>query len=1120
MPLAVVGAVLVVFASLVLRGAGSAAAGAVAPLPSSHHASTVVTLVTGDRVTLAATSDGRPIVSIDPRDGRSARGFQTLTLGGHVYVIPIEAAGYIGMPLDLSLFDVTALAAAEADGAPLTLDVATSDGAAQLPGVTSTAPGKGVERTRADASRFGDALAADWDAKKKQQTSGGDLFAGVSRVAVSGSVPPGQPSGALYTLTVKGFDRNGQKVWGSLGVVYNVDDGNTFLAGQSFFNGTFSYSVPAGHYEITSLISTEEPSGAISWTFANAPEVTVRSNNTIVVLDARKASPVGVNVPDPAVPAVASMTIQRDPATGPNFATSFSTFGPEPLYASSTGPVSVGQQYFYPTFRLGDATGSLDKTVYDLQFDYVGAVPANLTPTLGRADLATVDATYHSSSPGRKQLDMRFALAPWQSSLTGLPTELKAPSSRTEYINPLPEAAWLQTVVLDEQEFAGTMSDDWRRYAAGDHLRADWTAQPEVPGIEQQLGVAEPCPVCRAGDTLATAILPFTDVGGHRMLPDGGMALNLALYRDGKLLGEQPSGFAQFDLGADPGTFQLTMDAARDAGWWPTSTRTHTVWTFDSAERAPDPLPDGWTCGDKGGGGGGGKGGAAPADRGGGGGGGGGSGGCSFEPLLFATYDTHAGADDVVPAGSPATVDVTVARQDHAVPAALGELAFDVSFDDGASWAPASVAALGKGHFRVTYPQPPLTATTGFASIRVSIADNGGSALEQTIVRAYPLAVPPPDTGGGGGGGGRGAAIRPCSTAVLAPYAQCMALLSPASNLGTAAKTAGLGPADLASAYNLPAGAGAGKTVAIVDAYDDPNAESDLAAYRAANGLPPCTTENGCFRKVNGVGAPGPLPMPDAGWGLEISLDLDAVSATCPSCKILLVEADSPSIFDLAPAVNAAVELGADAVSNSYGSRGEFVAEQYFEPFYKHTGVAVTVSSGDYGYGNGLILTGGVSYPGTSEFVTSVGGTSLVRDSSARGWTEAAWEGSTSGCSAYIHKPGWQKDELCKKRTVADVAAVADPRTGLAVYDTFGYDGWLVVGGTSLSSPIVASVYAMAGATSTLRYGVGLYRAADGLFDVVAGSSGVCGGTYLCTGVPGYDAPTGLGTPNGLGAFR
>jgi hypothetical protein len=1115
--LSVVGVIAMTVAAVLVRGATVPAAAGVTTdvAPAMPGAATVVTLVTGDRVALSYTGDGRPVVTIDPASRRAGTGFQTLTIGGHVYVVPTDAAGYIGAPLDLGLFDVTALAAAERGdpSASLALDVTRTDPAATLPGISSS----GVEK-HADAATFGAALHADWRAKK-ESNGGADLFAGISRVALAGSVPPGQPAGQLYTLTVKGFDRNGQKAWGSLGVVYNVDDGNTFLAGQSFFNGTFSYSVPAGHYEITSLIATTEPSGAISWTFANAPEVTVRAGNTIAMLDARKASAVGVTVPRPTTAVVENMTIQRDPATGPNFATSFTTFGPDPLYTTSTGPVAVGQQYFYPSYRLGDASAGLDHYVYDLQFDYVGAIPADLWPTLAASDLATIDATYHSSSPGRNELDTRIALATWQSSVSGVPTRLTAPLTRTEYVSPLADGRWLQEVVADEQEFAGVMGDDWRAYAPGEHDTVHWTTQPEGPGIAQQLDVAETCPVCRSGDTLGTMLFPNADAAGHLMLPDPGISAELSLYHDGTLVDSQPSGFAQFALSPDPGTYQLAMDVSRDAGWWPTTTRSHTVWTFSSAERAPDPLPAGWTCAGKGGGGGGGPKGAATDGKGGGGGGGGGGDGCSFEPLLFASYDTHAGADDVVPAGHDASVDVTVQRQDHAAPARIGDLSFEVSFDDGASWAPATVAALGGGRFHVAYAQPALATTTGFASIRISVADSGGSALDQTIVRAYPLAVPPPDTGGGGGGKG-GAAIRACATAVVAPYAQCMALISPASGFGAPARTTGYGPADLASAYNLPAGAGAGTTVAIVDAYDDPNAESDLAAYREANGLPPCTTENGCFRKVNQHGAAGPLPTPDPGWGLEISLDLDAVSATCPSCKILLVEADTPSIFDLAPGVNAAVALGADAVSNSYGSRGEFAAEQYFEPFYKHPGVAITVSSGDYGYGNGLILTGGVSYPGTSEFVTSVGGTSLVRDDSPRGWTETAWDGSTSGCSAYIHKPGWQKDRLCSKRTVSDVAAVADPKTGLAVYDTFGYDGWLVVGGTSLSSPIVASIYAMAGNTANIRYATGLYRADAGLFDVVGGSNGVCGGSYFCTGVPGYDGPTGLGTPNGLGAFR
>ncbi len=1028
---------LVALTAAYVRGAGAQAAAGLSgvasvPAASLQGSPTVVTLITGDRVALSYTGDGRPVVAFNPAGGPQAGGgFQTLTAGPHVYVIPLDAAGYLGAPLDLSLFDVTALAAAGygSSSIPLALDITASSGSvasSALPGIAITDHGKGAQ-SRTDAARFGRALSAEKRARK-QGNPGSGLFAGIDRIAVAGSapaatsgvmVPAGQPAGKLYTLTVKGFDQNGQKVWGNFGVVYNVDDGNTFLAAQSFFNGTFSYSVPAGNYQITALIGTATSANETSFAFVTAPEVTVKSS-TVVVLEARKTSRVGVTVPDPTSAVIGEMTLQRDPAQGPNFTDSFTTFGPTPLYVSPTRPVTVGQQYFYPYFRLGDAAGGLDRYVYDLQFEYIGGIPDDLQPTLGRADLATVAATYHSSSPGRGELDGRISLAPWQSSVGITLTRLAAPLTRTEYVLPQPDARWLQILVTDEQEFAGFATDNWRAVAPGDHTLADWTAQPEPPGIEQQgADVAQPCPVCRSGDTLSTTLFPYVDPAGNRTVPDSGVVAELSLYLDGMLIDRQPSGAAQFVLIPAPATYQLVMDVSRDAAWWPTSTRSHTVWTFASSERAPDTLPAGWTCGGKGGGGGGGgKGATTTAGKGGGGGGGGGTGdGCSFEPFLFASYDTHAGPDDIVPAGHDATVEVTIRRQDYAPRAAIANLTFDVSFDDGASWTPAAVAALGDGRFQATYPQPALDATTGFASFRIAATDEEGSKLEQQITRAYPLSVTPP-AGGGDGPGNAPAPFRACTTPVIAPYVQCMAIVAPASGLGTAAPARGYGPAEIASAYRLPAGAGAGRTVAIVDAYDDPNAEADLAAYREAFGLPPCTTANGCFRKVNQHGAEGPLPTPDPGWGLEISLDLDAVSATCPSCKILLVEAYSPSLLDLGPAVDTAVAFGADAVSNSYGSRGEFSGEQYFERYYKHTGVAITVSSGDYGYGNGLILTGGVSYPGASQFVTSVGGTALVRDGSERGWTETAWAGSTSGCSATsgasqtsqrlpIRTPGW-----------------------------------------------------------------------------------------------------------------
>ena len=337
--------------------------------------------------------------------------------------------------------------------------------------------------------------------------------------------------------------------------------------------------------------------------------------------------------------------------------------------------------------------------------------------------------------------------------------------------------------------------------------------------------------------------------------------------------------------------------------------------------------------------------------------------------------------------------------------------------------------------------------------------------------------------------------------------------VSPAATVG------GYGPSDLASAYKLPTNLGSGKTVAIVDAYNNPNAESDLATYRSQFGLPACTTANGCFRKVNQNGAASPLPAANAGWSSEIALDIEMVSAVCPLCNILLVEANSPTTANLGTAVNTAVAQGAVAVSNSYGGPESSSDPSTGATYYKHPGVAITVSSGDGGYG--------VEFPASSPWVTAVGGTSLTAASNARGWTETAWGsvsnsngGAGSGCSAVETKPSFQTDTGCARRTVADVSAVADPSTGVAVYDSYGSGGWTVFGGTSVASPIIASVYALASSPAAGDFPNSYpYANPSALFDVTSGANGSCGGSYLCTAGAGYDGPTGLGTPNGVAAF-
>ena len=350
--------------------------------------------------------------------------------------------------------------------------------------------------------------------------------------------------------------------------------------------------------------------------------------------------------------------------------------------------------------------------------------------------------------------------------------------------------------------------------------------------------------------------------------------------------------------------------------------------------------------------------------------------------------------------------------------------------------------------------------------------------------------------------------VRACAPSMDPSIASCLALIRTDVVGGSSAY--GYGPSQLQSAYELPSSKkGKGQTIAIVDAFDDPNAASDLAVYRSNFGLPACNTSNPCFKKYNEQGQQSNYPPPDSGWAVEMSLDLDMASAVCPNCNIILVEATTSGIVDLGKSVDEAVKLGANVVSNSYGNYNG--KAPFGSKHYDHPGTIITASAGDSGYK--------VSEPAGYSSVVAVGGTTLITASGSRGWSETAWDGTGSGCELRLPKPSWQRDKGCKGRTMNDVAAVADPNTGVAVYDTYPSGGWFEVGGTSVASPLVASIFALAGNADTLDAAQSLYTKSSSLWDVTSGSDGTCKHAYLCTAGPGYDGPTGNGTPHGLGAF-
>jgi subtilase family serine protease len=343
----------------------------------------------------------------------------------------------------------------------------------------------------------------------------------------------------------------------------------------------------------------------------------------------------------------------------------------------------------------------------------------------------------------------------------------------------------------------------------------------------------------------------------------------------------------------------------------------------------------------------------------------------------------------------------------------------------------------------------------------------------------------------------------------------------------------GYGPSQLQAAYDIAAAAsadGKGQTVALIESGDYPTAQADLNTYRSEYGLPTCGS--GCFEKVSQTGSTTSLPAENASWAEESALDMDMVSAVCPNCHILMVEATSSSNANLGAATAEAAKLGATEISNSYGGSESGSSNSD----YAYSNIVVTASSGDSGY------AGGVEQPCSYSTVVCTGGSSLKTASNSRGYTETVWndlsadEGSaSSGCSAEVAKPSWQTDKGCTKRSESDVSFDADPENGVAVYDSTayeGYSGWLEFGGTSVASPAISSVYALAGNASSLGENAAKTiwnDAGSGLWSVTSGNN-LSGRTkcptaypYICTAGTGddgvYSGPTGWGTPDGLSDF-
>jgi hypothetical protein len=1109
------------------------AAGTTGPFGINKTFSKTVLLINGDRLTVTG---GRVAVTFAGHGFAAA--VTELRVGGHRYLVPDAALAYLGRGLDLSLFDVAALPG----GGRLPVRISYAGRAPRLPGVTITHAADGVAAgylTAASARAFGAALARQLRADHGRASYGSDgLFGGGVSVSLAGaaqlSVPRSgrAPRFPMHTLTVRGVDQAGRPDTGDMLTLVNAVNAGIFGVGDEaqnvFYRGVAKFSVPAGRYFAFGFFFAFDRHGSpVGIRLVFNPRITV-SGNTSVTLHALSAtSRVAFVTPKPAAVSQASLDFAiSQPNAGLGY--SFGWSGDVPFWVSPVRwpPAAGSMQEFATAELVPRGQPSRPDTLPDTYFLAFQRPKGVIGAQRYVADkLATVHATFSSDVPTIGSF-----------TLTGVPADelqdgiveglqpISVPSRQTEYLSAGAGVFWFGQYVQSAETFSGGQLDSTRVFIPGSQTNIGWNTYPLHTVLNTSLlGGKDPngalLSATRAGNALTLHVTPFSDsTTGHTgtgFAPGAGHTSGrYRISQDGTTLaaGVAPgrSSFdTQLNLSAKPSTVSFTLNASRTGALYPLSTVSSTTWTWQSASGPVTNLPAGWFCAD------------------------GRSQACSVQPLLTLDYSVAGIAvDGTAPPGAQ-VVKLTIGHQPFAAAADITSATASVSFDGGATWQPAAVTGAGGTRF-AAFDAPPGS----YVSVKVSAADAAGNTVTETLMRAYATATPAAASGAAGAAGRAGAAS-PAGAAGAGGYraacppagpgeATCFVLYTPrtvaavarAAGFGTVSAPAGWGARAIERAYRLPVARNPRQTVAVVGAFDTPRLQSYLNTYRRQYGLPPCTTANGCFRKVNGAGRAGPLPRDGtlSGWDLEATLDVDMVSAACPRCRILVVEAKTPLVPDLAAAEDAAVRLGAAVVSNSFGGRENGFALTTARAF-RHPGHAIVVASGDKGFN-------AAAFPADLASVTAVGGTELTRAPNSRGYTETVWNefpagAGGSGCSAYVGKPRWQRDRHCPGRTVADVAALA---WNVAVYNR-DWGGWGELGGTSAAAPIVAGVYGLAGNAAAITPGYE-YAHTRSLFDISDGSNdfflqdgATCGGDYLCVAKKGYDAPTGLGTPDGIGAF-
>lgn len=1029
---------------------------------------TTVTLVTGDRVVLRTDATGRTAASLTPGSPHFGRPVEYADTGTQSWLVP-KLGHATRAKLDNSVFDVSALAS-RPGRVPLTVTFARGATPHSLPGIRirpATAHKAADGRTAATAS---------YDARRPLPASLGRSLSGVSRIALRGvssvAVAPGYD---LHTMTVNAANTHGAPLPGADLFILNMDDGRLMGGFGAISNGQWKVSVPDGHYLVIVSdfrhLAVGQPvmAGADTSTDLSMADATVQPSSTypgkmtlgpsldLIGVDAAKASGIDFGFGGGRLPKIT----------------------PVSTVAAGTLVTEVGNQWskkgYVPYEFDGNRVITHPIKTVALAKEVSNGVPKKLSYSYGPSDFASVVQKHYSTGSKSGSLDGWFG---WTKSdsfafISLLPTV--RPGIVHAQFEGTKDVSWdtMSTVSRSFRNFG--QIDEQHVYHRGQKAQLSLFRGPVTPvadrgGEADDTGIS--CLMCVSGGVLHGVLSILSGAGTTQFGFAGTSAWQLA--HGHTLLSQGATALFPHAKGVTPGEkLTLTAETGRQSKQWKLSSQVGDTWTF-----------------------------AVPT-------------GDAVVPILRADYVPPTNLHS---RGKPGRVSFPITF-DNLGPVDAKVTAASLKYStDGSHWHDATLTRKNAHTFTVSYRQPTGTTAHPALSLRVSAQDVAGRTLTELVKDAYLLprathgkAHGSTDAAAAGRHGQRFDPNKLCRTAGHKTVSCYVKLDASTRHTGRAAPDpAGWGAVALRDAYDLPT-AGATTTVGVVVAYDYPSAEADLNKYRKQYGLPACTSASDCFTKVNQSGAQGSYPQQDEGWGVEASLDLQMISAACPTCHIVLAEANQPTDRALGKATMAAISTGATVTNHSYGRIETTGVETAAAP-YDQPGVTAVSSTGDFGYGP-------ASFPASVPDVVSVGGTTLARSATApRGWTEKAWAEGGSGCSAYFSKPGYQTDTACHMRAFGDVSAVAD---GLAIYNTSlpkRFQGWLEVGGTSASSPLIAGMIGAAGADG-MKSGE-LYGHPGDFNDITSGSNGFCQGNYICTALAGYDGPTGWGTPKGLAPFQ